>query len=63
MYPLLATGMLREIPRCAKMKMTELTFFLVQPDWTRMAKSPTSCGTSCSRIVMVVMNPMLRPTM
>lgn len=38
------------------------TFFLVQPDWTRMAKSPISCGTSCSRMVRVVTVPTAGPT-
>lgn len=33
------------------------TFLLVQPDWMRMAKSPISCGTSCSRMVRVVTAP------
>ena len=38
------------------------TFFLLQPDWTRIAKSPISWGTSCRRIVRVVIIPKLRLT-
>ena len=38
------------------------TFRLLHPDCTRIAKSPISCGTSCSKIVMVVMMPNWRLT-
>lgn len=38
------------------------TFLLLQPDWTRIAKSPISWGTSWRRIVKVVITPRLRLT-
>ena len=38
-----------------------LTFFLLQPLCTSIAKSPISCGTSCSSIVIVVMIPTVSP--
>ena len=37
------------------------TFFLEHPDCIRIAKSPTSCGTSCNNIVTMVMMPTDRP--
>lgn len=44
------------------MQRRRATFLLVQPDWMRMAKSPISCGTSCSRMVRVVTVPTVEPT-
>lgn len=48
--------------RCPDVTGSLLTFLLVHPDWTRMAKSPISCGTSCRRMVMVVTTPTAGPT-